>query len=294
MKQVLVLGSASFSGRHFENFVHKSDLNRKCIFTGIDKNIEKALNSGIFSYVQADLNNFSNLRELLRKFKPYYIINFIGVFSHEVASIKNLNLSFQDIIRLNVGISEQILKACTEKLIQPKKILLIGSASEYGLVTSNPVKETDELRPNSYYGLSKVFQTHLTHFYYQNYELPIVIARPFNLFGEGASDELSAGRFANIVAEANDGDIITVGNIDTKRDYVNIKDAVSTYWKLLEKGIPGEIYNVCTGLGKSGRKFLQGIIRDSGKNLSIVVDPKLFKERDIPEIFGCPNKILNL
>ena len=63
---------------------------------------------------------------------------------------------------------------------------------------------------------------------------------------------------------------------------------------MLEKGIPGEIYNVCTGLGKSGQEFLQGIIRDSGKNLSIAVDPKLFKEMDITEIIGCPNKILNL
>ena len=139
-----------------------------------------------------------------------------------------------------------------------------------------------------------MFQTHLTNFYYQNYGLPVVIARPFNLFGEDASNELAAGRFVKIVAEANDGDVITVGNIDPKRDYANIKDAVSAYWKLLEKGLPGEIYNVCTGLGKSGQEFLQGIIRDSGKNLSISVDPKLFKERDIPEIFGCPNKILNL
>ena len=121
MNQVLVLGSAGFSGHHFEKYVHNSNLNREYTFTGIDKNIKKALNSGVFSYVQADLNNFSTLRELLRKFNPYYIINFIGVFSHEVASIKNLNLSFQDIIRLNVGISEQILKAYTEKLIQPKK-----------------------------------------------------------------------------------------------------------------------------------------------------------------------------
>ena len=120
MNQVLVLGSAGFSGHHFENFVHKNNLNRKCTFIGIDKNIEKSLNSAIFSYVQADLNNFSTLRELLIKFKPYYIINFVGVFSHEVASINNLNLSFQDIIRLNVGISEQILRAYTEKLIQPK------------------------------------------------------------------------------------------------------------------------------------------------------------------------------
>jgi len=291
MNQVLVLGSAGFSGHHFEKFVHNSNLYKEYTFTGIDKKIRKVLSYGAFSYVQADLCNFSTLRELLIKFKPYYIINFVGVFSHEVASIKNLNLSFQDIIRLNVGISEQILKACIEKLIQPKKILLIGSAAEYGLVTSNPVKEKDELRPNTYYGLSKVVQTQLAHFYHQNYELPIVIARPFNLFGEGASDELAAGRFAKIVAEANDGDIITVGNIDTKRDYVNIKDAVSAYWKLLEKGIPGEIYNVCTGLGKSGRDFLQEIIRDSGKSLSIIVDPNLFKERDIPEIFGCPKKI---
>ena len=58
MNQVLVLGSAGFSGHHFEKYVHNSNLYREYTFTGIDKNIKKTLNSGVFSYVQADLNNF--------------------------------------------------------------------------------------------------------------------------------------------------------------------------------------------------------------------------------------------
>ena len=65
--------------------------------------------------------------------------------------------------------------------------------------------------------------------------------------------------------------------IEDRFDYVNIKDAVAYYWGLLEKGVPGEIYNVCTGVSKSGREFLLGIISDAGKNLSISTDPDLLK-----------------
>ena len=148
--------------------------------------------------------------------------------------------------------------------VNPRKILLIGSAAEYGLVNSNPVKETSELMPNSYYGLSKVFQTYLSKYYFQNYGIPVVIGRPFNLFGAGSSCKLAAGRFNKIVADANDGDIVKVGNIESKRDYVNIKDAVAYYWGLLEKGVPGEIYNVCTGVSKSGREILVGIFSAAG------------------------------
>ena len=131
----------------------------------------------------------------------------------------------------------------------------------------------------------------MSKYYFQNYGIPVVIGRPFNLFGAGSSCKLAAGRFNKIVADANDGDIVKVGNIESKRDYVNIKDAVAYYWGLLEKGVPGEIYNVCTGVSKSGREFLLGIISDAGKNLSIATDPDLLKEREIPEIFGCTEKI---
>ena len=139
MKQVLVLGCSGFSGCHFEKYVLSKNLNKKYKFIGIDNNLEGAVQSGAFYYQRADLSNVTVLKELLTKHKPYYIINFIGVFVNEVDSKNNLKLSLRDYFKINVGISEQILKTCSEKLINPRKILIIGSAAEYGVVNSNPV-----------------------------------------------------------------------------------------------------------------------------------------------------------
>ena len=162
----------------------------------------------------------------------------------------------------------------------------MGSAAEYGSTASNPIREDAAPQPISQYGLSKLYQTLLSEYFFRNYGLPTVVARTFNILGDGVSPELSIGSFMRQIAALPDGGVIKVGNISTSRDFLHISEVSRRYWELLMKGAPGEIYNVCSGVPRSIRSVLDDLIRESGKKLFVEIDRALFKERDIDSIYG--------
>jgi len=137
-------------------------------------------------------------------------------------------------------------------------------------------------------------QTELALYYHRVAGIPAVVARTFNLVGKGMSARLSIGSFMAQIAEAKDGGSISVGHIDTFRDFLTAETAVAAYWNLLTLSKPGEIYNICSGHPTLVRAMLDELMSQSGKHLSINVDPNRFKGDDIPAMFGDPSKYLAL
>ena len=197
--------------------------------------------------------------------------------------------SFADLLAANVGVSRAICETAVCGL-RLEKILLIGSAAEYGVPPSNPVREECPTRPVNAYGLSKVYQTLLASYYFRNHALPIVVARTFNLLGEGMSPLLSIGSLMHQISTLPDKGAVQVGNIDMSRDFLPIEEAVQQYWRLLITGKPGEIYNVCSGVPRTVRSVLEELIAKSGRQLAIEAVPSLFKTADVEVIYGDPTK----
>jgi len=281
MKRVAVFGIAGFSGRHFEKFVAGEGLGSKFEFYGFARDLSRAEHSGIFSYREGDACEDNEVLRFVDEVRPAYVLNFTGIFRAE---------SFETFLAVNVGVSKAICEAVRHYVPDIKKLVFIGSAAEYGAILANPVKEEAEVRPISLYGLSKLYQTLLSGYFFRNYGLPTVVARTFNILGEGLSPQLSIGNFMKQIATLPDGGAIKVGNVSTSRDFLPISEVVRRYWGLLMNGVPGEIYNVCSGMPKSIRSVLDDLIRRSGKNLSIAADPSLLKERDIGSIYGDSTK----
>jgi GDP-4-dehydro-6-deoxy-D-mannose reductase len=88
------------------------------------------------------------------------------------------------------------------------------------------------------------------------------------------------------IEEAPKGGVIKVGNISTSRDFLDISEVVRRYWQLLAKGLPGEIYNVCSGTPRTIRSILQDLIAASGKELRVETDPTRYKAQDVASIYG--------
>ena len=220
--------------------------------------------------------------EILRKIRPDYIVNFIGLFRAA---------SYQELIRSNVDISRNILQAVVDTSALETRLLFIGSAAEYGAVKANPVSEQDFTMPVSLYGLSKVFQTHLVRFYHQAHRVQSVVARTFNLTGEGISASLSVGNFQIQIDAVQDGDTIKVGNLDPERDFLEVETAVELYMDLLCHGKAGEVYNVCSGKPVRIGDLLADMIARSGKNLVLKVSPQLLRGNDISRIYGSRSKL---
>ena len=99
--------------------------------------------------------------------------------------------------------------------------------------------------------------------------LRVFIPRPFNFLGPGLTKSFVPARLTRQVAGLGDGDELVVDNPDTRRDFVDIRDVASAYWEILTRGRPGEIYNLCTGVGVSLEEVARGLLEASGRHLRL-------------------------
>jgi GDP-4-dehydro-6-deoxy-D-mannose reductase len=228
-----------------------------------------------------DLTDFEATYDVIKKVKPDYIFHLAG-FSSVAKSFENPELCF----KVNVTGFKNLLEATVKNKIRPK-ILLVSSSEIYGKPKYTPIDEQCPVAPISPYGESRAAQESLC----KEYDLPIVISRSFGHTGPDQQDTFVIPSFRKQVKEAKDQDTIYVGNLDVIRDFSDVRDVVKAYRILLEKGKVREIYNVGSGNGFLLKDVLNKIIRESGKELTIQIDPNRYRKADI-EIQVCnPEKM---
>lgn len=283
MNNVLILGGGGWTGKFFLNYVidHKLYLNFN--FTAVDKEFYST-NCHI-SIVKGDLLDRNFLKELIFDLKPYYIVNFAGLFKSD---------NIEDVLGANFTISYNLLSVIEELGVNPKNILLIGSAAEYGEQSQDLISETFKSNPINLYGLTKSLQVNLMAFYKKNHGTKVCMARPFNLVGKGMSKSLVLGSFISQINSCKNGGSVSVGNLNSERDFIHIKDAIKAYWLLLEHGEPAEIYNVCSGETHKIESILKKLINYSSKNLSVKSVEERKQTKDLSTSCGNNNKIFNL
>jgi GDP-4-dehydro-6-deoxy-D-mannose reductase len=285
MKTVLVLGIAGFSGRHFERFAARKSDRGNYRFVGIDRDLSTAENSGVFEYLQGDVTDQGFMQPALCEFLPSYVLNLVGRFRAP---------SFSDYYKANLETTRIVCEGVVSCGIAVEKIVVVGSAAEYGFTNKSPVTEEDPALPITDYGLTKLFQTELAFYFARNRALPILVARTFNIFGEGLSSELSVGYFMRKIAELPNFGEMKVGNLSTSRDFLEVEQVVAAYWTLLQKGMPGQVYNVCSGRPTKMEDILKRIIKESGKSITYSVDPVLLKQNDVEMSYGSNKKLKEL
>ena len=232
--------------------------------------------------VKQKIKQFSmndNIENILIKEKPEYIVVLQG--NSFVADNTNIESSTHDNMMKSAIFLEKIYNSDVSKFI--KKILVVGSASEYGKFYDKPIKEDFSLHPTSLYGLSKIF-LYNSSMYFVERGLPIVYIRQFNTVGIGQRDSFVFSSFSkNIVKiEKNLSEpILNVGDLSQERDFLDVRDTCMAYYILMEKGIIGEVYNVASGDYISIEKLLFGMIEKSNlskHDLKIIENKNLFSK----------------
>jgi GDP-4-dehydro-6-deoxy-D-mannose reductase len=179
------------------------------------------------------------------------------------------------------------------------KVLYVGSASEYGEVREAdlPIDEGVPLRPVDPYSVSKVSADMLAFQYFKSFNIHIIRVRPFNHIGPRQSSDYVVSSFAEQIAEIEKGlkePVITVGNLEAKRDFTDVRDVVRAYCLALAKGEPGAVYNICSGRAVSIRKALEQLLELSiiGKQaVKIEPDPERMRPSDVPLLLGNDSKL---
>lgn len=190
---------------------------------------------------------------------------------------------------------------CARELMaeQDVKVLLACSSAEYGDITPKdcPLIEKRLLKPHTPYGVSKAGVEMLGYQYYANYGLKVYLPRMFIHVGTGHPPATAIQNFARQLALIKAGKIapeIHVGNLESARDFIDVRDGVAAMRILLEKGNPGEPVNICTGKAYRISEILTMLVKISGTDAKVIHDESLMRAADEPLLLGDNRKIKEL
>jgi GDP-4-dehydro-6-deoxy-D-mannose reductase len=196
-------------------------------------------------------------------------------------------------LRINVEGTQNVLDAA--RACGVRRVLVVGSAEEYG-PDDALLREDHPLRPATPYGASKVAASFLALQAFLGSGLETIRVRPFSHTGPGQTDRFLVPALAHriAVAEQAGADTIAMGNTDPVRDLSDVRDVVRAYRLLMELGIPGEVYNVCRGVGISVGEIAERLAARATRPLRVVVDPELVRPVEVRSLVGDSTKLQQL
>jgi UDP-glucose 4-epimerase len=201
-----------------------------------ERNLAPFRPDGRFEFLAQDLNDLDLAALLGRVEAVFHLAAQAGVRS-------SWGRNFSAYIRNNIQNTQSLLEAAKES--SPPKFIFASSSSVYGMTPDLPMKETSPLLPLSPYGVTKLAAEQLCTLYYKNFGLPTVSLRFFTVFGPGQRPDMAFHQFFKAVLEG--GEITVYGDGRQTRDFTYVDDVVEACLAALEKGRPGEVYNVGGG-----------------------------------------------
>jgi GDP-4-dehydro-6-deoxy-D-mannose reductase len=175
------------------------------------------------------------------------------------------------------------------------KVVAVISADVYGHVRPEqlPLDEDTPMRPVSPYGVSKVAADFVAMQAHLGYGMDVVRARPFTHIGPGQSPGFVASALASriAIAERDALDEVTVGTLDTRRDFTDVRDVVRAYRLLALHGRAGDVYNVCTGADISIQELADTLVSLAQRPVRLVPDPALLRPADVPVLRGDASRL---
>jgi GDP-4-dehydro-6-deoxy-D-mannose reductase len=285
--KVLVTGITGFAGSHLVDYMLAEHKDAEIV--GIQRwrsrteNIEHFLDK--VRMVECDLRDASSVRDVLDAIRPDWIFHLAAQsFVPTSWTAPTESLVTNVIGQLN------IFEAVKKLRIMPR-IQLACSSEEYGMVYENelPIKETNPLRPLSPYAVSKVGQDMMGYQYFMSFKLPVIRTRGFNHEGPRRGPVFVCSDFAKQIAEIERGrrpPVIRVGNLEARRDFTDVRDVVRGYWLSLEKGEPGEVYNLCSGRAWTIREMLDLLLGMTKVKVKIEQDQARMRPSDVPVLLG--------
>lgn len=234
--RVLITGSNGFIGSHLCEYLSQI-LPRVEIFGLVRPaaclhNLDRV--AGRLKLVEGDIRDPSSLMRVISEVRPDRIFHLAGQssvdFSYQAAS---------ETLTTNITGTVYLPEALKELNLNPT-VLLASSAEAYGLAYSDelPLKETACFRPLSPFGISKAAQDLLGFQYYKSYGLRIIRTRIFNTLGPRQPVYYQVSRLARQIVEIEKKKrepVLKVGNLESKKDYIDIRDLVRAVWLIAEK-----------------------------------------------------------
>jgi nucleoside-diphosphate-sugar epimerase len=263
----LVTGASGFVGRHVLDALTSGEgLSTRSVSKVIALGRRRPADWPEDRFLAVDLNDSTNLREALRRTPPDFVIHTAG---------RTPPADDDELYRANFWATTHLLSVL-RSLDKPIRIVLSGSAAELGPVeTANlPVGEDYVGYPIDAYGRSKHLAT--LSGLSERPPLEVSVARVFNAIGPGVPPTQALGRFAAMLLEPGPDPLdLTVGDLEARRDFIDVRDVARAMIALALCGRAGQVYHVGTGCSRRVGDGLEILIRLSGRSVRTQVDPAL-------------------
>jgi nucleoside-diphosphate-sugar epimerase len=178
----------------------------------------------------------------------------------------------------------------------PPRVMLIGSAAEYGVVPpdAQPVAETRPCSPRTDYAVAKYAQTLLAVAAAMRGS-PVLVARLFNPVGVGMPARLALPSFARQIVGPKGRSVLRVGDLSAERDFLDVDEAARLLLGLAAMAHwPWPVVNVCSGLTYRLGDLLNGMIAASGVKVRVETDPALMRPGDMPILTGSTERLASV
>jgi GDP-4-dehydro-6-deoxy-D-mannose reductase len=214
-----------------------------------------------------------------------------------LAAMTHVGESWEDpsrVLRVNVLGTAEILAAARGLRTSPR-VLSVSSAEVYGAVGPEqlPLGEDTPTVPASPYAASKLAAEAVALQAWRGYGQPVIVVRPFNHIGPGQSPNFFVPALAKRIVEArrSGAGSLPVGTLTTRRDFTDVRDVVAAYRLLIEMGVPGEVYNVCSGRDVAMSEVAAQLLNLARAELTLQTDPELVRPVDVPVLRGDAAKL---
>jgi len=264
--KALVTGAAGFIGSHLSEYLIAKGLRVVGIDSFMDYYPRSVKESNIAGIIRDQHYEF--IEGSLLEVDLSRLLAGVDVVFHQAAQAgvrASWGRSFKVYTDNNILATQMLLEACKESPVE--KFIYASSSSVYGDTKDLPMRESSLPCPVSPYGVSKLAAEHLSCLYHRNFAIPAVSLRYFTVYGARQRPDMAFHRFLRWALEGSALQIYGDGR--QSRDFTHVDDIVEANWLALEKGQPGEVFNIGGGSRVTLNEVVEMIKTMVGRELEV-------------------------
>ena len=268
-KRALITGLSGFTGRYVAQELRDAGYQ---VFGTITPG--HAPGAGEYA---VDLNDRAGLAAMVQQVQP-------DVVAHLAAIAFVGHGDVEQIYRVNVAGTRNLLEALAGLEKKPSAVLLASSANVYGNTDVGIINEDVPAAPANDYAVSKLAMEYMARLWQD--KLPLIVVRPFNYTGVGQHENFLLPKIVSHFRR-NAADI-ELGNLHVWRDFSDVRMVAASYRKLLAAGpaVAGQAFNICSGHGYSLGEALDMMADIAGYKINVHVNPAFVRANEVVRLVG--------
>jgi GDP-4-dehydro-6-deoxy-D-mannose reductase len=239
-------------------------------------------------YIEGDLLDSEKVQEALSSERFDVIFHLAGL---------NALFPASDVYRVNVLGTSVLLQAIRKTHSADVRFVTMSSSAVYGASADDPIRETSALAPVTNFGASKLCNEMMVRVAMQESGMPVMIARSFNIVGPGQRQPLLHSTVASQIAKIELGlqePVVKLGQLDSYRDFVDVRDVVAGLAAMAKSGNASEAYNLCSGNAIQTRMLVDVLVSLSRVPVEVRSDMSRKGGLDVPRQRGSFEKFAEL